>query len=94
MFKRRVRAPFSVFGCLLKVAAAGWRLGPSCAYGSTVLCVRRADGLILHIKGNQELRPHRLDDGDGRAPGVGIVGLHTVTGYLLFKWRLPSINLI
>lgn len=26
--------------------------------------------MILHIKGNKELRPHCLDDGDGRTSAV------------------------
>lgn len=48
--------------------------------------------LILHFKGKEELRPHRLDDGDGGASGVSIEGPHAVTCYWLVKCCLPSIN--
>lgn len=97
MFKRRVRAPLSVFGCLLKADAAGWRLGPSCANQERHIVRPPCRPLNLHIKGNKELRPHCLDDGvdaeagDG-ASGVGIQGLYTKTCCWLVQWRLPSIN--
>lgn len=94
MFKRRVRAPFFVFGCLLKADAAGWRLGPSCANRSPMSCIRRVDGWFYTSKATRSFVHIVFTTGTAGCWALGILGLHTVTCYWLFKWRLASINLI